>query len=240
MRHKSDVVGAQLFANEQRVLTWSWDGTARVWEVSTGQSVGEPMYHERVVLGAQLFSDEQQVLTWSADNTARVWEVNTGKAVGEPMRHENRVVGAQLFAQEQRVLTWSEDKTARVWDTTTGKPLSATMDHDSGVTGAKIFADEAQVLAWSRESVRVWRLPSINHQLSYLNEIQQTLQNRYYINSADEAIFLTENQLSQCQTLYQPYQACNESDSNICKLKRRWWSIQKFFGQLPTLADCIQ
>ena len=56
-----------------RVLTWSEDGTARVWETASGKALSEPMKHPKGVTGARFDKDGTRVLTWSEDGTARVW-----------------------------------------------------------------------------------------------------------------------------------------------------------------------
>jgi WD40 repeat protein len=198
------------------------------------------MYHYDMVNGAQVFSNDQRVLTWSSDGTAHIWNATTGQAIGEIMNNKINILGAQLLANEHLVLTWSEDGAVRVWDTNTGKSLITPIYSDNSIKDVKIIPIESKIVILSDASVSIYIIPSYRHDLIYFNEIQQALKNRYYVNSANDPIFLTEDQVEKCQTLYQPYQECNESDSNLCKVKRQWWSVQKFFGQLPTLADCLK
>jgi hypothetical protein len=67
--------GAVFSRDESLVLTWSWDGTARLWRAADGSPVGQPMKHERAVAGATFNRDESLVLTWSYDGTARLWNI---------------------------------------------------------------------------------------------------------------------------------------------------------------------
>jgi len=57
----------------ERVLTASQDGTARVWDATSGKPLGEPMEHGENVLTAVFSADGQRVFTASQDGTARVW-----------------------------------------------------------------------------------------------------------------------------------------------------------------------
>lgn len=75
MTHQNAVRGAVFGADSRRVLTWSEDGTARVWEPATGEPLTPPLEHEDVVWGAAFSADGRRVLTWSADGTARVWDI---------------------------------------------------------------------------------------------------------------------------------------------------------------------
>jgi dipeptidyl aminopeptidase/acylaminoacyl peptidase len=117
MKHENGVNSAQFSPDGQRVVTASWDNTARVWDAASGKPIGEPMKHEDVVLSAQFSPNGQRVVTAAAINwTAQVWDAASGKPIGEPMKHENPVISAQFSPDGQRVLTASFDKTAQLWD----------------------------------------------------------------------------------------------------------------------------
>ena len=45
-QHEDAVNGAQFNADESRILTWSEDGTARLWDAASGEPIGAPMRHE--------------------------------------------------------------------------------------------------------------------------------------------------------------------------------------------------
>ncbi|MDM8523359.1 hypothetical protein QUF80_08305, partial [Desulfococcaceae bacterium HSG8] len=113
---RSEDGGALFSKDESRILTWSRDGTARVWNASDGKPLTEPMKHESYVNGAVFSKDESRILTWSADGTTRLWNASDGKPLSEPMKHEGSVWGAVFSKDESRILTWSSDGTARVWD----------------------------------------------------------------------------------------------------------------------------
>ncbi len=119
MRHEDDVRSAQFSPDGQRVVTASEDETARLWDVTSGKPIGEPMKHEGRVHSAQFSPDGQRVVTASVDKTARVWDAATGKPIGEPMNHEDDVRSAQFSPDGRRVVTASDDKTARLWDVAT-------------------------------------------------------------------------------------------------------------------------
>jgi WD40 repeat protein len=157
MKHDGPVYSAQFSADGQRVVTASWDQTARVWNAETGKALSEPMKHDDSVNSAQFSADGQRVVTASGDHTARVWDAETGKALSEPMKHDDSVNSAQFSADGQRVVTASWDQTARVWDAATGKALSEPMKHDDAVYSAQFSADGQRVVTASRDqTARVW------------------------------------------------------------------------------------
>ena len=62
------------------MVTTSADGTARLWDVRTGEPIGEPMNSGGLAYMAQFSRDGQRLLTASADGTAVVWDVPTAEA----------------------------------------------------------------------------------------------------------------------------------------------------------------
>jgi WD40 repeat protein len=102
--------------DESRILTWSWDGTARLWQADTSELLIPALRHEGAVRGAMFSKDESWILTWSNDNTARLWQTETGQQLGPALLHSKPVNGAVFSRDESRILTWSADGTARSWD----------------------------------------------------------------------------------------------------------------------------
>jgi WD40 repeat protein len=107
----------------RRIVTASWDKTARLWDAETGKPIGEPLKgHEKAVNSAAFSPDGRRILTASEDKTAQLWDADTGKPIGEPLRgHEGKVWSAAFSPDGKRIVTASEDKTARLWDAETGK-----------------------------------------------------------------------------------------------------------------------
>ena len=46
MKHDDEVRSAQFSSDGQRVVTASYDTTARVWDAATGKALSEPMKHD--------------------------------------------------------------------------------------------------------------------------------------------------------------------------------------------------
>ena len=116
LKHELSVDGAVFNKEETRILTWSDDGTARLWDAVDGSPIGQPMKHDKSVDGAVFNKDETRILTWSDDDTARLWDATDGSPIGQPMIHEQDVNGAVFNKDETRILTRSDDRTARLWD----------------------------------------------------------------------------------------------------------------------------
>jgi len=67
----SDVV---ISSDGQFALSGSWDGTLRLWDINSGQSVRDPFYgHEGDVLSVAFSADNRQIVSGSRDKTIKLW-----------------------------------------------------------------------------------------------------------------------------------------------------------------------
>uniref|UniRef100_A0AAR2KN36 Apoptotic protease-activating factor 1 n=1 Tax=Pygocentrus nattereri TaxID=42514 RepID=A0AAR2KN36_PYGNA len=60
------------------LLSWSFDGTAKVWELSSGKKLQDLECHHGAVLSADISLDGQVFSTASADKTAKLWNMLNG------------------------------------------------------------------------------------------------------------------------------------------------------------------
>ena len=76
MRGDTDWVISALFsADGTRVLTSSWDGTARLWDARTGAPLAVFNGHRDKVTYASFSPDDLEIVSASYDKTARLWRV---------------------------------------------------------------------------------------------------------------------------------------------------------------------
>ena len=72
-----------------RILTASWDKTARLWDGGSGKLLAT-FQHEGAVNSAVFSPDGARILTASADRTARLWDGGSGKLLAT-FQHESEV-----------------------------------------------------------------------------------------------------------------------------------------------------
>ena len=155
--HALEVNGAMWNSDETLVLTAGSDGTARVWDVKTGDALLIIFGHSGNVQQAIWNQDETQILTAGTDGTARIWNAKTGDELLVLSGHAGWVTQAIWNSDENRILTAGEDGTARVWDAETGAELLTLSGHTDWVSQAVWNSDESRILtaSWD-ETVRLW------------------------------------------------------------------------------------
>ncbi|PWB89809.1 hypothetical protein C5688_13280 [Methylocystis sp. MitZ-2018] len=155
--HKSLVVFAAFSPDGARVVTASWDKSARIWDAKTGAVLKELRGHGDTVNSAAFSPDGTRVVTASTDETARIWDAQTGAFLKELKGHGAAVLSAAFSLDGARVVTASSDRTARIWSANTGATLKELKGHDGIVYSAAFSPDGARVVtASSDRTARIW------------------------------------------------------------------------------------
>jgi WD40 repeat protein/F0F1-type ATP synthase membrane subunit b/b' len=160
--HGGLVVAAAFSADGRRVVTGSWDKTARVWDAVTGHALTAPMLHPDVVTVAAFGPDGTRVLTAAGDGGVRIWDAGTGEPVGRPLAHPARVSAAAFdpaglgAGGGGRVVTACDDGSVRVWDVATGRAVVGP-PHVGAARHAAFGGDGRWVVTAGDDAVaRVW------------------------------------------------------------------------------------
>jgi WD40 repeat protein len=103
-------------------VTGGYDGTVRVWDLATGQPVGDPparrAYGALIVAVACIEVDGRPVAV-TGGSTVRVWDLTTDRSTGEELTgHTDHVEAVACTEVDGRpvAVTGSYDGTVRVWD----------------------------------------------------------------------------------------------------------------------------
>jgi len=150
--HTQPIEGVNLTRDNQ-ALSWSDDGTLRLWDLKSGSSKVFKG-HTDWVQGVHLIEDDQ-ALSWSYDRTLRLCNFKDGSSkVFEG--HTGAVVGVHLMENNQ-ALSWSDDGTLRLWDLKSGS--SEVFEGHTEVVLGVYLLENNQALSWSWDgTLRLWDL----------------------------------------------------------------------------------
>ncbi|MEO8391955.1 MAG: tetratricopeptide repeat protein [Chloroflexota bacterium] len=108
--HDKDALGAIFNTDGSQVLTWSADGTARLWDAQTGKELAR-FQHQAQVNFAKWNDDNSIIYTGSDDGHLKIWDAHTGALVKD-LESSGQVRG----------LLWTKDNSTPVsWATQSGK-----------------------------------------------------------------------------------------------------------------------
>ena len=151
------------------IISGSLDGTVRVWRLTDGTLIGEPLTGHDVVnaVAAGALPDGTPVIiSGSLDGTVRVWRLTDGTLIGEPLTgHDvvNAVAAGALPDGTPVIISGGNKGTVRVWRLADGSPVGEPLTgHDGRVTAVAVGAlpDGTPVIISGDDdgTVRVWRL----------------------------------------------------------------------------------
>jgi eukaryotic-like serine/threonine-protein kinase len=138
------------------VATSASDKVIRLWELSSGNMVGE-LHLEK--LAAQVtFSPGDRMLATadSAAKTAQLWEVKSNSLLATLRGHSAEVITVEWSPDGSRVVTASGDATAKLWDLE-GNLLHTLSGHTKGLYRAKFSPDGKRIVTTSTDgTARLW------------------------------------------------------------------------------------
>jgi DNA-binding beta-propeller fold protein YncE len=133
----------------KRIVTGSFDKTAKVWDAVTGKEGFALKGHKNWVNAVAFSPDGQRIVTGSEDNTVKVWNAQGGQELLTLKGHTSVVLSVAFSPDGKRLVTGSYDNTAKVWDADRSQTRSA----DGGGNPAG-FASEPWPLPDGAERMR--------------------------------------------------------------------------------------
>ncbi|MBV7337785.1 WD40 repeat domain-containing protein [Chloroflexi bacterium TSY] len=187
--HTRRVRQAMWSQDESKILTSSWDDTARIWDAASGQQLLILQGHTSWVNQAMWSQDESKILTSSDDDTARIWDAKSGEEL-VVLSHTSSVRQAMWSQDESKILTSSDDDTARIWDAKSGEEL-VVLSHTSSVRQATWSQDESKILTSSSDGMaRIWDAKSGEELVILAGHTESVIQATW---SQDESKILTSS-----------------------------------------------
>ena len=156
------------------LITGSYDSTAKVWDVNTGQELRTLTGHTSGIRCLQF--DETKLMTGSLDHTLRLWNWKTGQCLRVFQAHTAGIV--TLHFSGPWVASGSMDQTIRVWNSETQQTFLL-RGHTDWINCVKI--DEASRTLFSASddlTVRLWDLDTrecIRVFEGHVGQVQQVL-----------------------------------------------------------------
>jgi|GEM_PF-4808734 len=125
---RRDTLSARFDRMGNRVLTSSTDGTARLWDISTGDQLlvlnhkieGRP----RDVVAARFGLNEETIYTATEDGWVFVWEVSSGKRLESIRAHNESLVDLVLAPDLLSFFTVNQSGVLKMWDVGTGQTFA--------------------------------------------------------------------------------------------------------------------
>jgi WD40 repeat protein len=99
----------------KRIATGNWDGTAIVWDSTTGRQLGTFSGHNGIVESVAFSPDGKLLATGGEDTTAQVWDIATGRRLLTLTGSTFALTDVTFSPDGTRLATSSGDGTVRVY-----------------------------------------------------------------------------------------------------------------------------
>jgi WD40 repeat protein len=157
----------------RRVLSGSADGTARQWEVESGETMPEPI--ENILTSIKTGHDYVYAVVYSPDTTLiatggyrwdgrdehpiKIWDAKTGKLVATLKGHTGTVWCLAWTKDGKTLISGSADSSIRTWNTTKWEQTAVLDDHTGVVYGIAISPNDRILASASQDNTaRLWNL----------------------------------------------------------------------------------
>uniref|UniRef100_A0A8U7NSM5 Apoptotic peptidase activating factor 1 n=1 Tax=Corvus moneduloides TaxID=1196302 RepID=A0A8U7NSM5_CORMO len=163
--HKEAIKDFRLLENS-KLLSWSFDGTVKVWNITTGNPEKDFACHGGAVLSCAVSPDGSKFSSTSADKTAKIWSFESSSVLHELKDHE-ACVRCCTFSPNNKLLATGDDKgEIRIWDVLTGALLHfcspVTVDEGEPTHGGWVtdlsFSPDSKMLVSSGGYLKWWNV----------------------------------------------------------------------------------
>ncbi|KAG0352920.1 hypothetical protein BG005_007705 [Podila minutissima] len=133
------------------LITGSYDNTAKVWNIETGECLRTLTGHALCIRA--LHFDDAKLITGSMDRTLKIWNYHTGQCIRTLQGHTDGIVTLDF---DSRILaSGSADATIKIWNFATGE-CSTLKGHRDLVNKVQIYKKKLLVSASDDTTVKLW------------------------------------------------------------------------------------
>jgi len=157
----------------ERVVSGSGDGTIRVWDVESGDTVLGPIKTGHQLVSAVIYSpDTTKIATGgSYEKALKIWDAKTGNLLST-IKHDSTVRSLAWTSDQKKIIAGSEEGSITIFDTAAWQQIAILEGHTYFVNSLSLFQNDRLLASASYDdTARLWNLdtnlpvgPPIQHQ----------------------------------------------------------------------------
>jgi len=165
--HDGAVRSVAFSADGKTLASGSFDKTAKVWDVATGQKLATLRGHGDAHVGGAnpmpginsvTFAADGKILaTGGLDGTVKLWDVAAKKELRTLTGHSNRVLSISMAPDGKTLASGSEDRSLRIWEIATGNLKSTLLGHVGAIEAVAFDADGTTLVSGATDgTIKLW------------------------------------------------------------------------------------
>jgi WD40 repeat protein len=113
----TDVISSLDFGPEKyKMLSASWDGSARIWDISTGMMLQKFKVSKTAVHSAIYTPDGKRIITGGDDRLIRIFDVGSAKLLTTLEGHQSEVTSLKISQDGKMLVSYSLDGAIKCWN----------------------------------------------------------------------------------------------------------------------------
>jgi len=121
--HESWVTALALMPDGKKLISGSWDGTVRVWDVETGKADPILESHKSKIYSVAVSRDGKRAASGGGNGEVYLWDLESNSELAHLEGHdeETEVNGIAYTPDGKKVITGSADGEIRIWEVPSGR-----------------------------------------------------------------------------------------------------------------------
>ncbi|HOV75815.1 MAG TPA: cohesin domain-containing protein [Candidatus Hydrogenedentes bacterium] len=157
--HTDDVHSVAYSPDGTMVLTGSWDGSAKLWNATTGEEIRTLRNPNDPSVWSVVFYPDGSTAVTGAFNRIRFWNLETGQETRSFTGTMHSVAALAMSPNGSRLASGSPTAVATVWDLETGEPIYTLEGHTDWVDSLAFSPNGARLLTGSWDgTAKLWDL----------------------------------------------------------------------------------
>jgi guanine nucleotide-binding protein subunit beta-2-like 1 protein len=160
--HSHFINDLALSQDSRYVLSASWDGTLRLWDIKKGVTSRRFVSHTRDVLAVAFSPDNRQIASGGRDKNIKIWNtVGECKFTVEQNAHTDWVSAVKFYQDTKNpiVVSASWDKTIKVWDNQTMSLKHTFVGHKAQINSLDMAPKTSYLASGGKDGLAIiWNL----------------------------------------------------------------------------------
>ncbi|HEX8334037.1 MAG TPA: WD40 repeat domain-containing protein [Segetibacter sp.] len=188
LKHPAGLTYLCFSGDGNSLITSSYDGVVRLWDVSSGSLRKEFLGHSNTIRTVDISPDGKLIASGGEESVIKLWDVETGKCINNLKGHTLTVWDVKFSRDGSKLASGSFDNTFKIWNVNDGKLLSTVYGHSQAVVSLA-FSNNGKMLATTSDdkTIKIWRVGDNK----LLNELQQPEHPQAVCFSPDDELLIT-------------------------------------------------